>query len=245
MARRLHLPQCVTIDLIRLFTLFSSRRRWEACRLVGLLFLTTPLLRGAGAEDGFALLRKGEAAEALAAAGEALKEDAEDASWHRLKIESLLAAGRYDEAREAVKPALEANEYSLTLLWSAREALRLGGQPQQAADFPERVEKLMVSRNWDYRDDPAAIVIVGRALLLKGTDPKKVLDGIYAVAQKIDPKAREPYLARGELALEKGDGALAARAFRDGLKVVPEDVDLHFGLARAFSTSDRATSNVI
>ncbi len=209
------------------------------CRMAALLFLTTPALHGAGADEGFKLLHKGEAAQALAAAEEVLKEDGEDASWHRLKIESLLATGRYDEARDAVKPALEANEYSLTLLWAAREALRLGGRPQQTSDFPDRVGNLWVSRNWDYREDPAAIVIVGRALLLKGTDPKKVLDGIYAVAQKIDPKAREPYLARGELALEKGDGALAAKAFRDGLKVAPEDVDLHFGLARAFSTSDR------
>ncbi len=201
--------------------------------------LIAPVLRGAGANDGFALLRNGEAAQALSAAEAGLKEDAEDADWHRLKIGSLLASGRYDEARNAVKPALEANKYSLTLLWTAREALRMGGQPQQAADFSERIENLFASRNWDYRNDPAAIVILGRSLLLKGTDPKKVLDGVYAIAQKIDSKAREPYLARGELALEKGDGALAAKAFRDGLKIAPDDVEMHFGLARAFSTSDR------
>jgi tetratricopeptide (TPR) repeat protein len=206
--------------------------------LLSLCLTASPLAAG-DAGDGFALLRKGETAEALRAAEEGLKEDAEDAAWHRLKIEALLAAGRYEEARDAVKPALEANEYSFPLLWSSREALRMGGQPQQAADFPARIERLMLSRTWDYRDDAAAIVILGRAMLLKGTDPKQVLDKFYAVAQKIDPKAREPYLARGELALEKGDGALAARAFRDGLKIHPDDPDMHFGLARAFSTSDR------
>jgi tetratricopeptide (TPR) repeat protein len=195
--------------------------------------------RAAGPEEGFSLLRKGQAAEALAAAEAGLTEDAEDASWHRLKIESLLAAGKYNEAREAVKPALETNEYSITLLWAAREALRMGGQPQQAAEIPALVERLMATRDWDYRDDAAAIVIFGKVLLLKDTDPKQVLNKVYSVAQKIDKDAREPYLARGDLALEKGDGALAAKAFREGLKIAPEDPDMHFGLARAFSTSDR------
>jgi tetratricopeptide (TPR) repeat protein len=203
------------------------------------LGLTAAQLAALDAEDGFALLRKGANAEALSAAEEGLKEDAEDASWHRLKIEALLAAGRYEEACDAVKPALEANEYSLPLLWSAREALRMGGKPAEAAEIPGRIERLMITRDWDYRSEADAIVIFGRALLIKGTDPKKVLDNVYAVAQKADKDAREPYLARGELALEKGDGALAARAFRDGLKIHPDDPDMHFGLARAFSTRDR------
>ena len=217
----------------------ASPGGWKWCHLAVLLILIAPVFGGAGADDGFALLRNGDAAQALAAAESGLKEYPEDADWHRLKIDALLASGRYGEARDAVKPALEANKYSLTLLWTAREALRMGGQRQQAADFPERIQELMASRNWDYRDDPAAIVIFGRSLLLKGTDPKNVLDGVYAVAQKMDVKAREPYIARGELALDKGDGALAARAFRDGLKAAPDDVEMHFGLARAFSTSDR------
>ncbi len=209
------------------------------CCLLACLCLTASPLAAADAEDGFLLLRKGQAAEALLAAEEGLKEDAEDAAWHRLKIEALLASGRYDEARDAVKPALEANEYSLPLLWTAREALRMGGRPQEAADIPLRIERLMITRDWDYRTEADALVIFGRALLLKGTDPKKVLDNVYAVAQKVDREAREPYLARGELALEKGDGALAARAFREGLKVHPDDPDMHFGLAKAFSSSDR------
>lgn len=195
-------------------------------------------LQAAKTDEGYALLRKGEAGKALAAAEEGLKESAEDAAWHRLKIEALLMSGRYEEARDAARPAVEANEYSLPLLWLAREALRMGGWPQQAGEIPARIERLMTTREWDYSDDAAAIVIFGRTLLLKGTDPKQVLDKVYALAQRIDKDAREPYLARGELALEKGDGALAAKAFRDGLKIAPDDADMHFGLARAFSTSD-------
>ncbi len=202
------------------------------------LGFSVPVTRAAVPGDGFEQLRKGSLAEALAAAEAGISGDGMKGEWHRLKIETLLASGKYDEARDAVKPALEAEPRSLLLLWTAREALRMGGKPEEAATFPEEVERLMVTRDWAYRD-AASIVIYGRALLLRGTDPKKVLDGVYAVAQKVTPSAREPYLARGALALEKGDGSLAAKAFREGLKIAPSDADMHFGLARAFLGSDR------
>jgi tetratricopeptide (TPR) repeat protein len=48
------------------------------------------------------------------------------------------------------------------------------------------------------------------------------------------------FLASGELALDKGDYALAARTFQEGLKVLPDDADLHWGLARAYAPSDTA-----
>ena len=206
------------------------------CRLAAFLYLTAALLPGSEVDNGFALLRKGDQVKALAAAEAGIADDAEEGEWRRLKIEALMAAGRYDEARDAVKSALEAEPQSLPLLWTAREALRMGGRPIDAAGFPDRIERLMATRG--YRDAPS-IVVYGRALLLKGTDPKEVLDRVFAVAQKIEPTAREPFLARGFLALDKGDGAIAARAFQDGLKIAPDDADMHFGLARAFSTSDR------
>jgi len=200
--------------------------------------MTSARLSGAEASDGFALLLKGENARALETAEAGLVDNADDPEWHRLKIEALMAAGQYDKAREAVKPALEAEPRSLVLLLTARDALRMGGRPQDAADFPDRIEQLMNTRNWAYRD-AASVVAYGRAMLLKGTDPKLVLDRVFSAAQKMEPAARESYLARGAIALEKGDGALAAKAFRDGLKVASDDPDMHFGLARAFSTSDR------
>jgi cytochrome c-type biogenesis protein CcmH/NrfG len=204
---------------------------------IGLALPWAPLF-AADPADGFAQLRKGSIQEALAAAEAGLSGEGDKGEWHRLKIEALLASGRYDDAREAVKPALEVESRSLVLLWTAREALRMGGKPADAADFPDKIERLMSTRDYAYRDAPS-IVVYGQALLLRGVDPKKVLEGVFSVAQKIKPSAREPYLARGMLALEKGDGALAAKAFREGLKASPDDPDLHYGLARAFYGSDR------
>ena len=73
-----------------------------------------------------------------------------------------------------------------------------------------------------------------------GEDPKAILDKVFAVVLKMDPAAREPMVAAGELALRKNDFALAARKYQAALRVFPEDADIRFGLALAFATGDRA-----
>ena len=66
-----------------------------------------------------------------------------------------------------------------------------------------------------------------------------MLEQFYDRAKKRDAAHRDSYLASGQLALDKGDFQLAAKAFSEGLKKFPEDADLHFGLAAAFAPGDR------
>jgi tetratricopeptide (TPR) repeat protein len=80
---------------------------------------------------------------------------------------------------------------------------------------------------------------LGQALLLLGVEPRIVLENCFQQAEKLDPPPREAFLATGQLALDKHDFALAAEAFRAGLKLFPDDPDLEAGLARAFESSDR------
>ncbi|MCB1212440.1 MAG: tetratricopeptide repeat protein, partial [Verrucomicrobiales bacterium] len=82
-------------------------------------------------------------------------------------------------------------------------------------------------------------VALGQAALALGADAKKVISGYFQQAQKKDPKAEEPYLAEGFLALEKSDPARAADLFRAGLKNHGETPDLRYGLARAYFNGDR------
>ena len=48
------------------------------------------------------------------------------------------------------------------------------------------------------------------------------IDRVFAEVQKMAPTLRDVYVARGELALEKHDFGLAAKAFEDGLKQTVE-----------------------
>src|SRR4051812_39712767 len=100
---------------------------------------------------------------------------------------------------------------------------------------------MVQARAYMYRN-PADMVIYGRMALALGADPKDVLEKLYAAAQKADPKLRDVYLARGELALEKHDFALAAKAYEEGLKQLPDDADLHYGRARAYAGGDRTVA---
>jgi tetratricopeptide (TPR) repeat protein len=170
-----------------------------------------------------------------------LREGAGNSEWSMLLVRALLAVGRNAEADAAMKESLAKDARSIRLRWLAREVAFANGRPEEALARIDEVRRAVRDSMWMYRG-PADLVVFGRAMLMLGADPKEVLEKVYASAQKTDPKLRDVYLARGELALEKHDFALAARAFEEGLKQLPEDPDLHSGRARAYAESDRAVA---
>ena len=156
-----------------------------------------------------------------------------------LLSKALLASGRYPEALKSMTNALRQEPDSIRLRWQAREVFLGNGEPERAGQMADEIVQRVSSDPRTYRD-PASLVVFGQAALLKNADPKRVLDQLFDAARKADPKLREVYLAGGELALEKHDFALAAKKFEEGLKQLPEDADLHYGLARAYAPSDQA-----
>jgi tetratricopeptide (TPR) repeat protein len=178
---------------------------------------------------------------ALAASEAGLRAAPGNIDWQLLRVEVLLATGRYAEADTTMAVALGSDPSSIRLRWLSREVAFANGRPAEAAKRAEEITRFVSGRSWTYRQ-PADLVVFGRAALLLGADPKDVLERVFAVAEKADPKLREVYLARGELALEKHDFPLAAKAFEAGLKVLPDDPDLHAGRARAYEGGDREVS---
>jgi Tfp pilus assembly protein PilF len=160
--------------------------------------------------------------------------------WHLVYTQALLAVGRYADADAAITAGTNLLPQSLRLRWLAREAATANGHPERAATLTESIGRLYGARPWAYRTAPE-LVVFGRAALVLGADPKDVLDRVFAVAQKAAPKLRDVYLARGEVALEKHDFALAATVFEEGLKQLPDDPELNYGLARAHVEGDRPT----
>lgn len=180
----------------------------------------------------------GNYAVAVKMATEAVADAPGDEEAHLLKVETLLTVGRADEADRALTEALGRLPQSLRLHWLGRDVAFADGQPEAAMKHLDAIKDLYANRPYSYRA-PADLVVFGRAALLLGADPKDVLTKIYATAQKAAPALREVYLARGELALDKHDFALAATAYEDGLKQIPLDADLSYGLARAHVEGDR------
>ena len=156
-----------------------------------------------------------------------------------LLSKALMTVGRYADAYKAITNALEQEPWSIRLKWQARDVFLANGQTVDANQIVEDIVKRVAGEPSSYRD-PAALVIFGQAALLKNADPKRVLDQLFDMAKKRNPKLRETYLAAGNLALDKHDYALAAKKFEEGLKELPDDPDLQCGLAQAYEPSDSA-----
>jgi tetratricopeptide (TPR) repeat protein len=215
---------------------------WRLPCRVGLGLALAVALRAADpAEAQRALLGGNHAAVMKLAEGE-LKESPGHPEWSLLLARAQLEVGRVAEADAVVKEGLAREPRNLRLRWLARDVALAAGRTEEAAARVDEVRRAVRDSAWLYRS-PVDLVVFGRAALALGADPKEVLEKIYATAQKADPKLRDVYLARGELALEKHDAALAARAFEEGLKQLPDDPDLLSGRARAYAGSDREVAS--
>ncbi len=211
----------------------------------GLVCLALALAAGGGAAAGADLkeaqkrLVSGDYTGCLALVKAARPDSTDLADWEMLRCRALLATGHYKEARDAITNALPQDWSNIQLCWQAREALLANGQTAAAAQTVEDILRMVSRHPRDY-GDAASLVVFGQAVLLKGADPKRVLNTLFTAAKQAEPGLREIYLATGGLGLEKHDFALAAKEFEQGLKRLPDDPDLCCGLARAYAPSDPA-----
>src|SRR5579872_5768490 len=158
--------------------------------------------------------------------------------WRLLLVKSLLTVGRYSEAHSNAVAGLSESPGNLELRLLIRETDLYENDVAAARRQLVEMKYMVEQRFGSYQgDDPVAL---GKALLLLGVEPRLVLDNFFRRAERANPPVREAFLTTGQLALEKHDFALAADAFRAGLKAFPDDPDLEGGLARAFESSDRS-----
>jgi tetratricopeptide (TPR) repeat protein len=203
----------------------------------GLLF-NASLARAADLEKCRQLFLKGDYAECIREAEQAVKDASWEDEWQVLLAKAQLAVGRYPEAEKTVTNALERRFNSnIELRLLAHNIFNFTGQTNRAADILEELNTL--GGRMRYNRDPASLVALGKALLLLKADPKLVLENFFDQAKHLDASYRGAYLAGGELALDKHDYALAAKTFTEALKKFPGDPDAEFGLARAYAPSDR------
>ncbi|MBX7206789.1 MAG: hypothetical protein K1X78_00640 [Verrucomicrobiaceae bacterium] len=168
----------------------------------------------------------------------AIKRDQPSVVWRLLRMRALAATGQTGEALTESAEFIKKFPEDLPLLMLRHDLAAGVGKKDIAKDalakFNDAAKKKPV------KDRTAAeLVALGQGALALGADAKKVLANYFDAAKKKDAKAEEPYVAAGELALQKEDFARAADEFRKGLKEHGETTALRFGLARAFESSDR------
>ncbi|HWB08327.1 MAG TPA: tetratricopeptide repeat protein [Pirellulales bacterium] len=195
------------------------------------------LLWAADLRQGEKLYRTGQYAESIEFAAKSISGGEATEAFFLLKLKGEMTLGRYADARATLETALGRFPYSAPLHWTGRDVYRFNNLPDRAARLAEAFGQHLRQSAWRYRD-AAAEVVVGRFMLSLGVDPKKVLDSLYNDAKRQQPVLVDPWLASGELALEKNDFALAAELFERATKLAPDEPDAQFGLARAFAPSD-------
>jgi tetratricopeptide (TPR) repeat protein len=209
--------------------------------LPALVAVATLPARAADLADAQKLFNTGKYAECITACADAIADNRLDEGWPLLKVRAELTTGQYQKALETYQAATERHERSVPLLLSGYDVYRANDNPAQADEVLLVIRALAARAPWRYTDS-ASRVALGRSLLLGGADARQVLELFYDQAKKDSPEAPGPYIASGELALEKHDNALAAEAFTEAAKRDPDNPDVHLGLARAFeSNADRAT----
>jgi tetratricopeptide (TPR) repeat protein len=176
--------------------------------------------------------------EVIATAQKEVANDSYNSDWRALLVKSLLTVGRYGEAYTNATQGLDNYSSTIEMRLLARETALyqndLAGANQRLAEIGE-----FIQQNPPTAQDADQLVALGKALLLLGVEPRLVLENCFQRAEKLDPPPREAFLATGRLGLDKHDFALAADAFRAGLKIFPDDPDMDAGLARAFESGDR------
>ncbi len=218
-----------------------SRLVSPAILCVSLLVAALPSALAAELEEGQKLFRTGHYEECAAMAAKEAPQSWRDDGWDLLKIESELARGKYEEAARSFEAARLRFPQSVRLRLIGSKAYRFNGRDKDAADEIGVIEHILPALRRPL--GPENQIAVGRYFLLRGADPRKVLDQLYDSAAKERPENLEAYLAMAELALDKQDDALAADSLRKApAGAIAEDPRGHYLMARAFSNGDRARS---
>lgn len=194
-------------------------------------------------EEADLALQKGDYTAAIDLSRKIIPERPRNEEIRLTLLRALTITGQYPEARNALTNALTEVTGSIRLLWEGRSVFQAVGEANRATELTEQVRQLMSDRPWGFRE-PVNIVVFGEALLLFGIDPKEVLEKVFGAAQRLNAKIPEPWIARGQLALDKHDYPLAAKIFREAAEKFPKNPDILFGLAQAVGGGDQREASV-
>ena len=195
------------------------------------------VLVAADIEECRELFRAGEYQDCLTKTSQAVEERIYGEEWRVLKLQSEMALGKYAQAKATAEKSLESYKWSIQLRVLGHDALLHNGEEDAATALILEIDQLVAKQQWRYTD-AGDLVTLGKMATLVGIDARQVLEAFYDPAKKNHPKAREPWIASGELALDKHDMVLAADTFRTANKKFGDDADIFFGLARALRSAN-------
>ena len=188
-----------------------------------------------------ALFQSGKYAEAEELAAEEVTKGIWNERWPRLLIECQVVQGKYAEALKVYEDAIKRYPTSLTLRMMGVDVMRRNDLVDQASQERANILQLLQSApsRFASRDN---LIAAGRYFSTRGEDARQVLKLFYDRVRDADPNFMEAYIATAELALSKGDFAVASQTLQKAERVDATNPRTAYLLARAFESSDSAQS---
>ncbi|MEZ6127492.1 MAG: peptidase MA family metallohydrolase [Planctomycetaceae bacterium] len=194
--------------------------------------LFTSTVHGATITECQQMLQTGQYAECLAAATEAIERRSYGEEWPILKAQAETTLGKYPEASATIAAGLERYAWSVRLRMLAHANFQILGEHEKAQAKIDEINTVATASPWRYTDADD-LVALGNAAIVMGADPKDVLEGFFDRARRNYSSRPEGYIAAGQLALNKGDFALAAELLRPAAEKFPQNPDVLFALSEA------------
>ena len=166
------------------------------------------------------LLRTGKYVACLDAANAAIERRSYGEDWPMIKAEAEIQLGRYLQAEETINNGLQRYAWSIRLRMKLHGLLAVIGGPEKRQRIIEEIAQLASESPWRYTDADD-LVVLGETSIALGADPKDVLEGFYNRARRNYKTRPDGFIAAAQLAMDKGDGQLAA----DILTPVAEQFD--------------------
>ncbi len=175
--------------------------------------------------------------EALAEATKETDGATRQVEWWRLRLECEWTLGEYEASLETLDTAITRLNGDLRLRLRSHHMYKDVGKARASQTALEDIDRLVRRTPWRY-SSAEDLVALGETALAMGGDARQVLEFFFDRAREREPDNLAAHLASGELALEKGDFAEAARVFEQAAEKFPDHPTILFGLARSHAESD-------
>ncbi|MEM6364920.1 MAG: hypothetical protein AAF745_10860, partial [Planctomycetota bacterium] len=162
--------------------------------------------------------------------------------WSQLLIECQMAVGDLKPALETYQQAIKRYRTSLRLRYLGIDVLRHNGMSDAAdedeAEFFRQLRRAM--SGYISRED---LVVAGVYLAERGEDARKILQLFFDRVRERDPEYLDVYIATAELALSKGDYAVAGQTLDEAAAQNVRDARIPFLRSLALRSTDADASS--
>ena len=212
--------------------------------LAAVLGCLTQPIQAATISECQEMLRVGSYVQCLDAATEQIEGRRYGEEWPILKATAELELGRYLQAAATIDAGIVRYSWSIRLRMLAYETALLLGDRQKSERMLDEINQLATGAPWRYTDADD-LVSLGQAAIKLGADPKDVLEGFFDRATRNYESRPDGFIAAAQLAIDKGDMALAAEVMQPAAKQFPDNPDVLFLLAESIASASAQEASAL